>query len=82
MTKKQAISLFRNAAELATKLGISRSAISQWDEEGEIPREHELVIRYQLRSECFDQSGNLLPENRRPLLKTVRRRKPSPKRVA
>lgn len=49
MTKAQAISLFRNAAHMATELGITRSAVSQWPDEGDIPRQHELTIRYVLK---------------------------------
>lgn len=81
MTKKQAIALFRNAAELAKKLGISRSAVSQWDE-AEIPREHELAIRYQLRSDYFDQSGNLLTEAGVLRGKAKHRRQSKRRRVA
>lgn len=56
MTKQEAVQLFRNQSDLAEALGISRSAVSQWDDEAHIPEVHELRIRYVLRPEHFETS--------------------------
>jgi DNA-binding transcriptional regulator YdaS (Cro superfamily) len=52
LSKQQAIALFATAKGLATALGISKSAVSQWSE-GPIPEIHDLKIRYELRPEHF-----------------------------
>ena len=52
LSKKEAIALFSSAKELATALGISKSAVSQWPD-GPIPDNHDLRIRYELRPEHF-----------------------------
>lgn len=49
MTKLEALALFKNASEMASALGITRSAVSQWKDEEPIPAVHELRIRYELR---------------------------------
>jgi transcriptional regulator with XRE-family HTH domain len=52
LSKHEAIALFSSAKELAKALGISKSAVSQWPE-GPIPDNHDLRIRYELKSEHF-----------------------------
>ena len=52
LSKKEAIALFSSAKELATALGISKSAVSQWPD-GPIPDNHDLRIRYELKPEHF-----------------------------
>lgn len=52
LSKHEAIALFSTAKGLATALGISKSAVSQWSE-GPIPEIHDLKIRYELRPEHF-----------------------------
>jgi hypothetical protein len=52
LRKHEAIALFSTAKGLATALGISKSAVSQWSE-GPIPENHDLKIRYELRPERF-----------------------------
>ena len=52
LCKHEAIALFSTAKGLATALGISKSAVSQWSE-GPIPEIHDLKIRYELRPELF-----------------------------
>lgn len=48
MTKKQAIAIFGNGAELGRAIGLSRSRISQWPEDlGQ--READLVVGAALR---------------------------------
>lgn len=54
MTKREALAHFKNASEMAEALGISRSAVSQWGDDDQIPPVHELRIRYELRPEAFD----------------------------
>lgn len=53
MTKREALVHFKNASEMAEALGITRSAVSQWDDEDQIPPVHELRIRYELKPEAF-----------------------------
>ena len=50
--KQEAIALFSTAKALATALGISKAAVSQWPE-GPIPENHDLRIRYELKPERF-----------------------------
>lgn len=57
MTKADALSRFKNASAMARALKISRSAVSQWPEHGDIPREHELTILYVLKPEDFGLDG-------------------------
>ncbi len=52
LSKKEAIALFSSAKELAKALGISKSAVSQW-QDGPIPDNHDLRIRYELKPEHF-----------------------------
>lgn len=49
MTKREALAYFRNAADMAAQLGISRSAVSLWDDDKPIPKVHELNIRFVLK---------------------------------
>lgn len=57
MKKERAIEIYGSAANLAHALGITRSAVSQWKSGKNIPREHELRIRYELRPDLWpDQS--------------------------
>jgi len=53
MTKREAVALFKNAAELAEELGITRSAVSQWADDESIPEVHELRIRYEILPKRF-----------------------------
>ncbi|HEV2213623.1 MAG TPA: Cro/CI family transcriptional regulator [Gammaproteobacteria bacterium] len=52
LSKQEAIALFSSAKELATALGISKAAVSQWPD-GPIPDKHDLRIRYELKPERF-----------------------------
>lgn len=66
LNKQEAIALFSTAKALATALGISKSAVSQWPD-GPIPENHDLKIRYELKPEHFRgpaQPGLPLPPAR------------------
>lgn len=52
LSKHEAIALFSTAKALASALGISKSAVSQWPD-GPIPENHDLKIRYELKPEHF-----------------------------
>ncbi|HLW75314.1 MAG TPA: Cro/CI family transcriptional regulator [Gammaproteobacteria bacterium] len=52
LSKQEAIALFPTAKALATALGVSKSAVSQWPD-GPIPENHDLKIRYELKPEHF-----------------------------
>jgi DNA-binding transcriptional regulator YdaS (Cro superfamily) len=54
LKKQQAVSLFKNASDMASALGITKSAVSQWADDRPIPAAHALRIRYELRPEHFD----------------------------
>lgn len=60
ITKRQALSLFENSSELAAALGRTPGAVSHWPLDEPIPQEHALRIRYELRPEAFDLSGQLV----------------------
>lgn len=55
ITKSQAIALFKNASELARRLNITRGAVTNWDD-GLIPYDHELYLRFKVCPEYFDNS--------------------------
>lgn len=49
--------------ELAKELGYgSRHAVYMWPKDGAIPERAVLKIRYELKPEAFDASGELRPE--------------------
>ncbi len=62
ITRKQAVALFgsRKALQQALELK-SHASIINWPENGLIPNEHYLRIRYQIRPEAFDEKGRLKP---------------------
>lgn len=55
--KTEAIGLFRNKAQLARALGITRQAIDRWPDDRPIPEKHALKIRFILRPECFSETA-------------------------
>lgn len=56
ITKAEAIGLYGDGhgaqQRLATALGLSKQAVSDWDE-GPIPERHDLRLRYELKPEAF-----------------------------
>lgn len=62
MTKAEALQRFKNASQMAKALGITRSAVSQWPDDADIPREHELTILYVLKSEDFTGGNDVESE--------------------
>jgi len=52
LSKSEAVALFKNKAELARVLGISRAAVSKWPDE-KIPEAQALKIRFVLKPEAF-----------------------------
>lgn len=48
MTLKQALEHFEGKADLARALGVSRQAISNWDEDKPIPGFRELQLKYEI----------------------------------
>lgn len=63
ITKEQAIRLFGSVKALQTALGLgTHSAIYMWRDGEPIPENHALRIRYELRPEAFDATGNLLEQ--------------------
>jgi len=53
LTKRKALELFGTVTNLAKVLGITKSAVSQWEMDGPIPREHDLAIKYEIKPEKF-----------------------------
>lgn len=52
ITKADALTLYPTATALAEALGVGKSAVSMWDE-GPIPEEHDLKLRYELKPGAF-----------------------------
>lgn len=62
LTKAQAIELFGSVEKLRAALGLkTRQAIYMWGEN--VPAQHALRIRYELKPEAFDEQGNLIHKN-------------------
>ena len=61
ITREQAIALYSGSvANLASALGYtSRHAVYMWKKKKPIPEWAYLKLRYELRPEAFDRSGNL-----------------------
>lgn len=61
ITKRQAIDLYGSVKNLQDALGLkSHATVSMWgDDDSPIPAIHELRLRYELKPECFDESGTL-----------------------
>ncbi len=53
--KAEAIGMFRNKAQLARALGITRQAIDRWPDDKPIPEKHALKIRFVLRPELWEK---------------------------
>lgn len=51
--KEEAIGMFRNKAQLAKALGITRQAIERWPDGKPIPEKQALKIQFVLRPELF-----------------------------
>lgn len=60
MLKSDALSLFRNASDMASNLGVTRSAVSQWPNNGHIPEAAYLKIRYVLHPQAFSANGEFI----------------------
>lgn len=63
ITREQAVALYGGSvAELAKGLGYtSRHAVYMWPKGEPIPEAAYLKLRYQLRPDAFDATGNLRP---------------------
>jgi hypothetical protein len=60
LTREQAIALFDGVEPLRSALKLkSRSTIYMWKPGEPIPEPHDLRIRYVLKPEAFDASGEL-----------------------
>jgi hypothetical protein len=56
--KEQAIAAYGTGVKLADALGITPSAVYQWDDGEPIPNEHTLRLRYELKPEIFGDAAN------------------------
>lgn len=60
ITRDQAVQLFGSVKALQNALGLkTHSAIYMWGADKPIPDVHELRIRYELRPDAFDVTGDL-----------------------
>jgi len=60
ITRNQAVHLFGSVKALQGALGLkTHSTIYMWGPDKPIPDVHALRIRYELRPDAFDASGNL-----------------------
>ncbi len=57
ITKEQAIALYESQSALARALGITKGAVSQWPDGKQIPENHALRLRYELKPEEFRHSA-------------------------
>lgn len=82
LTRTQATSIFGSVKALQAALGLkTHSAIYMWPPDSPIPAEHALRIRYELRPDAFDASGQIKPERgRKRTVLPLKRPKPMPRK--
>jgi hypothetical protein len=54
--KREAVAAYGTQQALADALGIGRTAVTMWQDDLPIPKEHELRLRYELRPDLFGES--------------------------
>lgn len=56
LQKEVAIALYGNQSKLARALGVTRAAVSKWEDNKPIPQAQALRIRYELKPEAFSEA--------------------------